>query len=372
MTKVVTKERMMLSGASKSARFPYPVFGPFRSKSSQGEDYDRCFWVQKMGKNTVKKRRFWTPQILSYLVVSTIVFMSYATKVESFDHDAISQVSKGIAEWKLMNDEEVQNGPQVHPSNSLRKATEEDSHRGTGTTQGLSAFNNDKPYEFLNYINRPIDNWYPVDSMGTPGGWGAKSLPGEKIYVNINDLGAWLPSWRNITPIPTYRSSIDSVYRGESGVGLTLLHIPWGPGSSQKVIGAGGHDLESYKQMASPLQVNRIRVHSQAGSALYNLYMSGGWQNIEPFQGRTILGAGVSPLDVGRNQVATGGYRSNFWGDVITRGVPWSLGSPFGNPLKVEAGIGIGKIGSEGWGTGAGTRLITPTMPKMPTLRNRW
>lgn len=309
-----------------------------------------------------------------HLVALTIVFVFFTKKADSFDPEAISQVSKGIAEWKLMNQDnkETQNGPQVYVSSSSSKMANKEGYKGIGTTQGLSAFNNDKPYDFLDYINRPTDNWYPVDSMGVPGGWGAKNLPGEKIYVNINDPVAWLPSWRNITPIPSYRSSTDPVYKGESGVGLTLLHIPWGPVSSQKAIGTGGgHDLKSYEQMAPPLQENRIRVHSLAGLDLYNRYMGGGWQNIEPFQGKTIFGAGVSPLDVGKSQIATGGYRSNFFGDVITRGVPWSLGIPLGSPLKVEAGIGTWRTGIGGWDNRAGTRLITPTMPKMPTLRDR-
>lgn len=41
---------------------------------------------------------------IAYFVILIFVAVFSTAKAESFDPEAISQVSKGIAEWKLMNE----------------------------------------------------------------------------------------------------------------------------------------------------------------------------------------------------------------------------------------------------------------------------
>ncbi|HLB75029.1 MAG TPA: hypothetical protein VJJ98_13500 [Sedimentisphaerales bacterium] len=296
-----------------------------------------------------------------YVMVISSFFARSLIEAEDFDPEVISQVSKRITEWKLMNNNKsaTQTEPTIYVSSSLSEMVEKTGRKRVGLINGLTAFDG-KPYDFIEYINKPTHSWYPVDSMGIPGGWGAKPLPGEKIYDNIDDPVTYIPSWRNITPIPSYGSTTDPLYQGGSAVGMTLAHIEWGPGNPRKIYGTGGHTLKSYDEMAGPLQTNRIRAHSQGGLALYNLHTEGGWASIEPFLGKTIRGVGHSPLDVENNQIATGGYWSNPTLDVATRSAHWNFGSSLGNPLKLESDIGR-------WNTGMGS--ISP-LPSIPTSIN--
>jgi YD repeat-containing protein len=55
---------------------------------------------------------------------------------------------------------------------------------------------------------------------------------------------------------------------------------------------------------------------------------------VEPLLGTTIRGAGHSPLDVGKNEIATGSYLSNFLFDVVTLGFPRTLGFPVGRDIS--------------------------------------
>lgn len=79
---------------------------------------------------------------IAYFVILSFVAVISVTKAEAFDPEAISQVSKGIAEWKLMNQDksETQLEQKVYVSSSLSGMVERGS--GKGVVQGLAAFNN--------------------------------------------------------------------------------------------------------------------------------------------------------------------------------------------------------------------------------------
>lgn len=76
-----------------------------------------------------------------YLSIFTLIVFLSVTKAESFDAEAISQVSKMIAEWNLMNEDksETQVEPQVYISSSLRGMTEKGSGEGVRVLSGLSS-----------------------------------------------------------------------------------------------------------------------------------------------------------------------------------------------------------------------------------------
>lgn len=92
--------------------------------------------------------------IIIHLAILVFIFILSTTKGESFDSEAISQVSKGIAEWKLMNKDKNKSQVEqiVYVSSSLSGMTERGSGKGTGVVIGLSAFDDD--YEFKSQIKQ--------------------------------------------------------------------------------------------------------------------------------------------------------------------------------------------------------------------------
>ena len=93
-------------------------------------------------------------KILKITIFILLVIYALSTaKAESFDPEAISQVSKAIAEWKLMdeNKSEKEIEKMVYVSSSLSGMAE----RGniSGIIQGLAAFDAD-------FMNMPeIGKW---------------------------------------------------------------------------------------------------------------------------------------------------------------------------------------------------------------------
>lgn len=81
--------------------------------------------------------------IAVYLVSLTFLFALSAAKAESFDPEVVSQVSKAIAEWKLMNidNSETQVNPPVYVSSALSKFVERG--EGVAIVKGLAAFGSD-------------------------------------------------------------------------------------------------------------------------------------------------------------------------------------------------------------------------------------
>lgn len=94
--------------------------------------------------------------ITVYFVTLTFVAVFSGTKAESFDPEAISQVSKGIAEWKLMNEdsEQTQSEQTVYVSSSLSGTVERGSGGGVGVVKGLAAFDNNDYW-----IRSELRNW---------------------------------------------------------------------------------------------------------------------------------------------------------------------------------------------------------------------
>lgn len=180
--------------------------------------------------------------------------------------------------------------------------------------------------DFLNYINRPLENWYPGDTKGAVGGGGIKPLPGERVYANVDDPFSWWPfTLRNVIPV------------GQGGVGFRFLWLEWGPGIPKKQFGVGGHTLrEGYKWTGEgPSDPDRFEVHSLGDLFTYDLYRGGGYAALEPLLGKTIRGAGHGPLDVGENEIASGSYLSNFLFDAVAIGLPRTLGLPVGRDITV-------------------------------------
>jgi len=82
-------------------------------------------------------------KILKITIFILLVIYALSTaKAESFDPEAISQVSKAIAAWKLMNEGkcEKQDEQMIYVSSSLGGMIEMGD--GKGVVQGLAAFNN--------------------------------------------------------------------------------------------------------------------------------------------------------------------------------------------------------------------------------------
>lgn len=106
---------------------------------------------------------------IAYLVAFTLAFIPSAIKAESFDPEAISQVSKAIAEWKLMNESKVEEPP-VYVSSSLAATVQKGDREGIGVVTGLAAF--DSSYEVSVYIPK-----MPEMPIYTP------SIPEMSIYI---------------------------------------------------------------------------------------------------------------------------------------------------------------------------------------------
>lgn len=90
--------------------------------------------------------------ITTYFVILTFVVVFSSAKAESFDPEAISQVSKGIAEWKLINEDktETQMEQTVYVSSSLSGMVERVERDDSGwirVVSGLAAFDNDYQIE---------------------------------------------------------------------------------------------------------------------------------------------------------------------------------------------------------------------------------
>ena len=77
-----------------------------------------------------------------YFAALVIVFAVLTTKAQDFDPEAISQVSKAIAEQKLMSDGETEER-EVYVSSSLRSKVELGTGQGINAVIGLSAFGED-------------------------------------------------------------------------------------------------------------------------------------------------------------------------------------------------------------------------------------
>jgi len=303
---------------------------------------------------------------MTYLtcVLSVLGLISVIPTARANDADAIADLSKGITEWQLLNENKTEAPPerQVYVSSALRHVGERVGGGDLRLVSGLAAFDDDKPYDFLRYINRRTSRDFPVDTLGRVGGMGTVPLPGERIYVNVDDPFSYAPAtWRNVKAIPTHRSATDPVYAGESGVGWTIFWKDWGRGSPQKIYGTGGHSRISYESIRGPLTGDRITAHSQGSDYLTQRYVyGGGYKAVERFRGQTILGAGHGPLDAGKNQIATGGYGDNFARDVGFRGLPASLGIPVGNPLRVESNVGRRDYGTRVNSASIGSTRMSP------------
>lgn len=82
------------------------------------------------------------------LAVFAVAFISMDVKADDFNSEAVSQVSKAIAEWKLLNKDKSETSEhRVYVSSSLSQMTEGVESDGLGVVSGLAAFNNDQGIE---------------------------------------------------------------------------------------------------------------------------------------------------------------------------------------------------------------------------------
>jgi len=100
-----------------------------------------------------------------YCASVVILFPAFAIKAQDFDPEAISEVSKAIAEWKLMNDSEAEEPP-VYVSSSLAPVVEKAGSEGIGVVHGLAAFGDSywldwemKQWRRNNRIQSQIRRW---------------------------------------------------------------------------------------------------------------------------------------------------------------------------------------------------------------------
>ncbi len=96
-------------------------------------------------------------KIVVYFMFLTFFIVFSVLKAQSFDPEAISQVSKRIAEWKLINKDKgkTQFEQTVYVSSSLSGIVERGISKRISVIGGLAAFNSDYDY----WINSEIRQW---------------------------------------------------------------------------------------------------------------------------------------------------------------------------------------------------------------------
>ena len=104
-------------------------------------------------------------KVMIITILFTYVFILFVANVDAFDPEAALQVSKGIAEWKLMNKDknETQVEPTVYVSSSLGGMVEKGDSKGIGVVSGLTAFDNDY------WIESQIRKWELNESVRMSG-----------------------------------------------------------------------------------------------------------------------------------------------------------------------------------------------------------
>lgn len=261
--------------------------------------------------------------------VLLVIFVGAAVGAEGLDGSSASDVAKAIAQWRLTH-ASGQNGQEkvrVLVSQSVLALAAYDKRANQvigvkGLVSGSDYLSTSPPHEptaaFEAYINTPTSTYYPVDSFGMSG-MGARPRPGERVYVNFRDPFAYLPTMRNITAIPT---------QSGPAVGVTLGHIEWGSGFPRKTYGSGTHDFDDYSALRGTASPERITVHSMGNFPVDALYRQAGYPAIAELRGMTVLGAGNSPIDAGRGQIAFG--TNSFGWDVLSAGIPGGMGFPVG------------------------------------------
>jgi len=169
--------------------------------------------------------------ITAYLMIFALVFVFSVTKAESFDSEAISQVSKGIAEWKLMNEDKskTQIEQTVYVSRSLGGIAERGDGEGIGIVSGLVAFDNNN-YWIESEI---IRNWELSNSVTMSNRY-IFSLPTNPWPDILTSIGSELTTrgigsvyggdnfgFFKIPPIGQSYNEIANVFRTQRGLGPT-------------------------------------------------------------------------------------------------------------------------------------------------------
>lgn len=166
-------------------------------------------------------------KITAYFMIFTFFAVFSVAKAESFDPEAISQVSKRIAEWKLMNKDkdEKQVEPAVYVSSSLSGVIEKGGSEGVGVIEGLAAFDNDywiksqirqwelnRTVDMSNrYISRLPDIWdvnkvLTKTAMKTTLGVGVKGTTLSPIWTPVSTVESTYSLGKKITA--TYGTSM--------------------------------------------------------------------------------------------------------------------------------------------------------------------
>jgi len=131
-----------------------------------------------------------------FLAILGSALAAPATKAGDFDPEAISQISKGISEWKLLHGEKDESEVErtVYVSSSLGGRTAPDAAGRPAVVRGLRAFSQDQVDPILWYGTSDWIKPVPIYrdySLPSPGAWdprGPSSRYGE-VSINPNYMG---------------------------------------------------------------------------------------------------------------------------------------------------------------------------------------
>lgn len=186
-----------------------------------------------------------------------------AANAESFDSEAISQVSKGIAEWKLMNEDnsKTQVEQTVYVSSSLSGMVEKGEPQGIGMISGLAAFDNDY------WIESQITQWELN-----------KQIDIGSRYISRLPTNPWVDVGGDITTRTigiSYQQymnnqlAVVNVFRGYQGKpALTTFPMSWQVASTTFDIaslgmGAGTTFIQTIDRVGTSMQVMNPPIYLQ-------------------------------------------------------------------------------------------------------------
>jgi len=155
-----------------------------------------------------------------HLAIVAIVFAPLAIKAQDFDPEAISQVSKAIAEHKLMSDSEAEER-QVYVSSSLSPKVEKGTGQGISTVIGLSAFGEDYAFFGLELQRRLMRSYdFKINLSSTQlselnRALKAEPRRGRSPSWEGRDPLLWMNSEMDLTSIPIYRTRLPSPVAGQ-------------------------------------------------------------------------------------------------------------------------------------------------------------
>ena len=219
--------------------------------------------------------------LAAYLMILLLVLLPSTMKAQNFDPEDISQVSKGIAEWKLLNENksETQVEETIYVSSSLSGMVEKGSGEGVSVVGGLVAFDNGY------WINSEIRQWELNNGSKISSGYAARLPSPSTAAVSI---GGWVTT-RTIGQI--YRSmggtfqDIANVYRAAQGLppsyevlrSTAMGSQVWG--TATQITSAGITFMKTIDRVGTSMQVMNppIYLQNNPGKGMYAEKTSWGW-----------------------------------------------------------------------------------------------